>query len=116
MSSDANVSSGSDANDGTKGKPPVEKKSYGALTVSIWEHETTDGARLFHNYTIQRSFQDERGDWFNSSTFRAMDSMDHLMCVFWAHRWIRSEGKQCARGFAQQTGASQTASEDDVPF
>ena len=78
-------------------RQPVAHVRLGAVSAAIWEQQTADGARMFYNFTIQRSYQDEHGTWHNSETFRPADCMALVTCVEDAFRWIATEGKRRAR-------------------
>lgn len=101
---------------------PAAKVRLGAIGLSIWENRADDG-RLFHSFTIQRSYQDQSGTWQNTDSFRASDAMALVTAIQDAYRWIAVEGKRRAKEHGQPADATvdvrhtvSVTDEGDIPF
>ena len=68
------------------GRPPVHTIRYRNIKAAIWENESANGA--FFSVTITRSWQDERKDWHDTTSFNAGDLPTLAKAVNDAHSWI----------------------------
>jgi hypothetical protein len=103
MSTDTTPST-DEATDDERKAPPVFRQQFGRVTLSIWERHTKDGKRIFHEYSLQRSYRDDEQNWKNAYSFGTDDTGDVQLAVFTFQRWVRTEGKKRAVEFAQQHG------------
>lgn len=57
----------------SKGKPPVMKFRAGGVEASVWENSNDQGT--WYNVTVRKSYQDDKGDWQESSSFGVKDTL-----------------------------------------
>jgi hypothetical protein len=79
------------------GQQPVHKIRQGAVSASIWRHESDRGS-LF-NVTFQRSYKD--GDaWKSSTSFGRNDLLVLSLIAARAFEWIGSQPRTAKRSTA----------------
>ena len=83
---------------------PVARVQYGGIKAPIWENQTSDN-RLFHSFSLTRSYRDESGEWHDTTSFRLNDVKDIEACVEDVYRWLRTTGRQRAQQHQQPDGA-----------
>ena len=86
---------------------PVQKIRHGAVSASIWRHETDKGPMF--NVTFQRAYRDGE-TWKNSGSFGRRDLLVVGLIAARAFEWIATQPRKAN----QPTGSPQH--EDDVPF
>ena len=85
---------------------PVHKIRHGAVSASIWHHETDKGPMF--NVTFQRAYRD--GDaWKNSESFGRKDLLVVSLIAARAFEWIATQPSKA------QTPTASPVPEDDVP-
>jgi len=96
---------------------PEVRKPFGHLSVAIWRKTTDDENRIWFEYTIRRSYRDEKeaSGWGHTFSLRPTDTGDDILAALWAHQWIRTQGKQLADEYSVARGSAVTGNED-IPF
>lgn len=56
----------------SNGNKPLSRVTMAPVTVTIWANKNSKG-EVFHNFTIERSYRADDGNWNGTSTFGLSD-------------------------------------------
>ncbi|MFT3784918.1 MAG: hypothetical protein QM770_01970 [Tepidisphaeraceae bacterium] len=82
------------ANGETANRPPVHAIRYRNLKVAVWKNESSNGP--FYSVTATRSYQDEREDWHDVTSFNFDDLPLLAKALNDAHSWIAWQERRTA--------------------
>lgn len=57
----------------SNGTPPVDRVRLGRISAAIWKQTTDD--RSFYNFTLERSYKDDQGNYQSASSFSLQDAL-----------------------------------------
>ena len=57
----------------SNGTPPVDHVRLGRISAAIWKQTSDD--RSFYNFTLERSYKDDQGNYQSASSFSLQDAL-----------------------------------------
>jgi hypothetical protein len=72
-----------------KSNSPVHRIKIWPLSAAIWEQKTNSG-ETFYNFTLQRSYKDDQGEYQASQSFNRDDALALAKICDACHTWIIS--------------------------
>ena len=73
-------------------KGPIDRFHLGTVHVTIWENTDPKG-QVYHTVRVERRYQDDKGDWHPTSTFRPNEVPVAMSLLEQAH-WRLQELKK----------------------
>jgi hypothetical protein len=55
-------------------KQPVARVSEYPISAAVWRNEKENGD-VFYNFTLQRSYKDDKGEYHNTDSFGRVDAL-----------------------------------------
>lgn len=85
--------------------PPVHEIRYRTIAAAIWKNQT-DGGETFYSVTVKRGWQDESGQWHDSTSFPFSELPTVAKAISDAHSWIAWVTKREKEAAAGSTAAA----------
>lgn len=70
----------------TSKNPPIKKFKVGNISVNIWER--THENKMFHNFSAERSYKDDNGEWQSSASFGYEDFGSLELAMGFAKKYL----------------------------
>ncbi len=112
----------SDSSNGNgKGAPPIRTVRDGNLSSSIWEHQRQDDDGMFYSAKIVRNWQDDKGQWHESSSFSENDLRripalaENTSDIIQAHRYTQELPDRVQQRAEQKASYQESRKPESAP-